>query len=96
MPKPRREQDINIPAEIIKELLTQGEISMIKNRLMILKLLNKGYTIRQISSELLVGTNTVSRISKKLIDNQKIKRYILQYRKNETSRWVFGSDKTND
>lgn len=94
MSKPSVDRNINIPDSLIKELLTDSEIRMVKQRILIINLLEDGLTIRKIAEEAKVGTDTVVRVARmsekrnlrKLIDkNLKTKKSV----KNKTP-WIFG------
>lgn len=88
MSKTKNEQRIEIPDEIIKELLTESEIKMVKQRLYIIKLLAKGYSIRKVARDAGVGTDTVVRISQKFKKSDILKN--LYSVKELGSKWIFG------
>ncbi len=89
MPKPKLEKEINVPEDLIKELLTESEWRMVKQRLEIITLLQKGLSIRQIAKRIKVGTDTVVRISKKLQSSPILKK---SFSKPQTvpTTWVIG------
>jgi Trp operon repressor len=92
MSKPLQEHHIDLPAELIEELLTDSELRMVRQRLLILRLLSEGKTIRAIAEQVGVGTDTVVRMSKKMESNPKLKEI---YEKHSgqipsSSKWVFG------
>lgn len=88
MSKPRKDISIQIPSDILKELLTSSEIRMLKNRWQIINLLREGFSIRKIATQLKVGTDTVVRIirmiEKKDILGKKTKKI------NSSTPWIFG------
>lgn len=86
MSKPKTERSVNIPADLIEKLLTESEWRMVKQRYLIMNLLEEGLSIRQIASKAKVGTDTVVRVakmvkSKKLIPERKFK---------TSTPWIFG------
>lgn len=96
MSKPKLDKNIQIPDEILRELLTTSEIRMLKNRWQIVKKLEEGLPIRKIADEIKVGTDTVIRVSKmmqsgelqKTLDKEK-----RGLRKIKTSTsWIFGKN----
>jgi uncharacterized protein YerC len=96
MSKPKIEKNIQIPDEILRELLTPSEIRMLKNRWQIVKKLEEGLAIREIAEEIKVGTDTVVRVSKMMQSGElqktldKGKRNL---RKIKTSTpWIFGKN----
>ena len=64
MSKPKTARHIQIPDEVLKELLTSSELRMLKNRYQIMNLLQEGFTIRQVAEKVRVGTDTVMRVAK--------------------------------
>lgn len=64
MSKPKKENNIQIPDQILKQLLTSSEIRMLKNRFQIVNLLEEGLSIRNIAKQVKVGTDTVVRVSR--------------------------------
>lgn len=91
MSKPITENDITIPDNILKELLTASEIRMLKNRWQILNLLSEGLSVRKIAEKVKVGTDTVVRVirmSEK--SNLKISNKKLEI-KSQTP-WIFGKN----
>ncbi len=89
MSKPSIDRKIDIPAELVKELLTESESRMVKQRLAIIKLLEEGHSIRSIAEQVQVGTDTVVRTARKLEANPKIREF-LQSSRLTPSKWVFG------
>lgn len=93
MSKPKIDRLIDIPAELVKELLTDSELRMIKQRLHIINLLEQGLSIRAIAAQAKVGTDTVVRISRKLELNPKIRQFLAKPAMT-SSKWVFGKPET--
>lgn len=62
MSKPRINKNIQIPDNILRELLTASEWRMLKNRWQIINLLGEGFSIRKIAKKVKVGTDTVVRV----------------------------------
>lgn len=92
MSKPILERNIKIPNEILSELLTPSELRMIKNRWQILNLLEDGLSVRQVASQVKVGTDTVMRISRMMDKSSLQKTYVQFNKKNIKSMnpWIFG------
>lgn len=84
MSKPKDVLSIEIPDKLIKELLTDSEIRMVKQRLLIIKLLSEGLSIRAVAKRARVGTDTVVRISRKLESSRSLKNAL------SSTKWVFG------
>lgn len=84
MSKPKDALSIEIPDKLIKELLTDSEIRMVKQRLLIIKLLSEGLSIRAVAKKARVGTDTVVRISRKLESSRSLKNAL------SSTKWVFG------
>lgn len=93
MSKPKTSSNINIPDEIIKQLLTAAEFRMLKNRWQILNLLEDGLSIRKIASKVKVGTDTVIRVTR-MAEKGDLKKKFLgnnPLRKIKTNTpWIFG------
>ncbi len=83
MSKSQQEPSIEVPLEIIKQLLTSSESRMLKQRYLIIRLRQQGLTIRAIAKKLTVGSDTVVRVLKKI----KVKP---QIKKSQSAKWVFG------
>lgn len=64
MSKPKTERSVHVPDDLVKELLTESEWRMVKQRLYIINLLDEGLSIRKIAEKAGVGTDTVVRVSK--------------------------------
>lgn len=89
MSKPKKDTSIQIPSDILKELLTASEIRMLKNRWQIISLLKEGLSIRKIAAQVKVGTDTVVRTIR-LVEEKNI------FKKNKSKKiktstpWIFG------
>lgn len=91
MSKPDQDIDINIPPELLKELLTESEIRMIKQRLLILNLIKEGLSVREIAKKVRVGTDTVVRMSKKFRSSPNLRKISRkEFDNKSSSKWVFG------
>jgi len=64
--KPKTSKDIQIPDQILQELLTPSEWKMLKNRWQIIQHLEDGLSIRKVAEAVKVGTDTVVRVSRML------------------------------
>lgn len=99
MSKPQDNKAVNVPPELLAELLTDSEVRMVKQRLMILRLLSEGRTIRSIAEEVGVGTDTVIRMARKIENNPALQ---LAFEKHlhpsgkSSSKWVFGEVRTEE
>lgn len=81
MTKPKLNRSIEIPLELIKELLTDSELRMVKQRFLIINLLKEGLSIRKIAAQVKVGTDTVVRVAR-MAERKGINR--------SKNPWVFG------
>lgn len=91
MSKPDQDIEVNIPPELLIELLTESELRMIKQRLMILNLVKEGLSVRDIAKRVKVGTDTVVRMSKKFRSSAKLREIFRKELDNKSSsKWVFG------
>lgn len=90
MTKPKKEVEVYVPQDLIKELLTKSEWRMVKQRLLIIKLLEEGLSVRTVASQIGVGTDTVIRVSRKL-ENSTILRRAFEKFSASGSRWIIGS-----
>lgn len=93
MSKPKQDKNINIPEDILKDLLTSSEIRMLKNRYQIVNLLKDGLSIRQIAEKVKVGTDTVVRTIR-LAEKKGFKKKIEKRKFKTSTPWIFG--KGND
>lgn len=97
MSKPTEERQIHIPPDLLEELLTDSEKRMVKQRLMIIRLIEEGKTIRSIAEQVGVGTDTVVRMARKLEQNPYLRQI---YKKHQSatsqSKWVFGKSNSED
>ncbi len=89
MSKPKKDTNIKIPSDILKELLTSSEIRMLKNRWQIIKFLKEGLSIRKIASEVKVGTDTVTRVIRMVEKNSTLSKSEVRKIKSSTP-WIFG------
>lgn len=96
MSKPQAERTVNVPDDILKELLTPSEWRMVKQRFLIINLLEEGLSIRKIASQVKVGTDTVVRVARMMEKGNLrkiLKRDKLSERKFKTSTpWIFGKN----
>lgn len=90
MSKPSIDRKIDIPGELIRELLTDSETRMVKQRLAIIKLLEEGHPVRYIAEQVQVGTDTVVRTARKLETNPKIREFLQRNKSSTASKWIFG------
>lgn len=96
MSKPQTERAVNVPDEILKELLTPSEWRMVKQRLYIINLLEEGLSIRKVAAQARVGTDTVVRVAR-MMEKGKLRKTLkkdrLSERKFKTSTpWIFGKN----
>jgi uncharacterized protein YerC len=97
MSKPRLEREMEVPPEIIQELLTDSELRMVKQRLLIAKMLVAGKSIRDVAQRVGVGTDTVMRVSRKLKESKQLLEYFGEQPQQQKSKWSFGTgDLTKD
>lgn len=93
MSKPLKDKGINIPDNLLKDLLTPSEIRMLKNRFQIINLLDDGLSIRQIAEKVRVGTDTVVRVIR-LAEKNSLKSKLTPRKIKTSTPWIFG--KSND
>lgn len=94
MTKPQTDRLIDVPDVLIRELLTESEIRMVKQRLYIITLLEEGLSIRKIAERAKVGTDTVVRVARmcekkslrKLLD----KELKISHDVKTNTPWIFG------
>jgi Trp operon repressor len=83
--------EMQVPDELLRELLTDSEWRMVKQRLRIINLLKIGKSVRSIADEVGVGTDTVVRVSKIVRSSENLKSYIQKDTPPQmSSKWVFG------
>lgn len=91
MSKPKTSHQIEVPLDLIKELLTDSELRMVKQRLLVVQLLEEGLSIRKVAEAAKVGTDTVVRMIRKLEGSATLRE---AFRKMSTptveSKWIFG------
>ncbi len=90
MSKPKNNYSVDVPLEIIKELLTDSEWRMVKQRLVIVKYLKEGLSIRAIAEKAKVGTDTVVRVARKLEDSAILQKISQGFSSSGSSKWIFG------
>lgn len=90
MAKTKINRKIEVPNQLIRELLTDSEWRMVKQRIIIIQLLEEGLSIRAVAKQAQVGTDTVVRISKMLNQNPKIREFLKSQSTIASSKWVFG------
>lgn len=99
MSKPQDDKNVNIPPDLLADLLTESEVRMVKQRLMILRLLSGGHTVRSIAEQVGVGTDTVIRMARKIENNPALKIAFekhLSPQSKSSSKWVFGEVGTEE
>ena len=89
MSKPLKDKIIEIPDNVLKDLLTASEIRMLNNRWQIIQLLEEGFSIRRIAEKVEVGTDTVVRATRMIESRSSLGSDKRKKIKNSTS-WVFG------
>ncbi|MFH0937097.1 MAG: Trp family transcriptional regulator [Candidatus Daviesbacteria bacterium] len=89
MSKPKIASNINIPDQILLDLLTESEVRMLKNRWQIINLLEEGLSVRKIAERIKVGTDTVVRISR-MAEKRNIKKMLSKPQLKNQTPWVFG------
>lgn len=89
MSKPTQDKNVTVPDSVLRDLLTPSEIRMLKNRWQIIQLLNLGKTIRAISTEVSVGTDTVVRVAK-MLDGGSLKTRFKSQLNQKSIPWIFG------
>lgn len=96
MSKPQSDRSINVPDELLRELLTPSEWRMVKQRLLIINLLEEGLSIRKVASQARVGTDTVVRVAR-MMEKGKLRQIIKKDQlsgkkiKSQTP-WIFGKN----
>ena len=84
MSKPTSDKNIQIPTDVLKDLLTSSEWRMLKNRFQIVNLLEEGLSIRKIAEKVKVGTDTVVRVARMIEKHPKVRRI------KSSTPWIFG------
>lgn len=95
MAKPRVDKNIQLPENIVPKLLTSSELRMLKNRWLIVQLLEEGLSIRQVAEKAKVGTDTVVRVARmaeknNLREQSRGKRKALPFK--TKTPWIFGKN----
>ena len=93
MSKPKQDKNINIPDDVLRDLLTPSEIRMLKNRYQVINLLNEGLSIRQIAEKVKVGTDTVGRVIR-MAEKKSFKEKAPKVKIKSSTPWIFG--RSND
>ncbi len=90
MSKPKKDINIQIPTDVLKQLLTPSEIRMLKNRWKIISLLEEDLSIRKIAAQVKVGSDTVVRIIR-MVEKNNILSKSTKYKKIKSQTpWIFG------
>lgn len=92
MSKPRLDKNVDIPNEILANLLTPSEVRMLKNRWQITNLLEEGLSIRKVAEQVKVGTDTVVRVAR-MTERKNLREAINKINGRITkkgSTWIFG------
>lgn len=99
MSKPKTEADIQIPNEMLRELLTSSELRMLKNRWQIIQLLKRGLSIRDVSGRVKVGTDTVVRVAR-IMKKENLKKFFKEReeekkegRARQKTSYIFGESR---
>lgn len=90
MSKSKQDKNIQIPENILKQLLTQSEIRMLKNRYQIMNLVEEGLSIRSISQKVKVGTDTVVRTIRLIEKYNPRRKSSTKNRIKSSTPWIFG------
>jgi Trp operon repressor len=97
MSKPKQVLEINIPLDLLKELLTDSELKMVKQRVHIMQLLSRGLSVRAIAKKAQVGTDTVVRMARKLEESKTLRKTFEKLPPSSTSsQWIFGQTDTKE
>jgi len=93
MSKPKQDINLQVPDQILKQLLTPSEVRMLKNRFRIMNLLEEGLSIRKIATQVKVGTDTVVRVAR-IIEKSNLKDFKkakgLPFK--TSTPWIFGKN----
>ncbi len=94
MSKTKLDRLINVPDNLIRELLTESEWRMVKQRLHIINLLEEGLSIRKIAQRAKVGTDTVVRVAR-MVERKNLRRMFnwgpkLGDKIRTKTPWIFG------
>lgn len=90
MSKPKKDTNIQIPADILKNLLTASEWRMLKNRWKIISLLEENLSIRKIAAQVRVGTDTVLRTIRMAEKNNILSKSTKHKKIRSQTPWIFG------
>ena len=99
MSKPKVDKKVDVPKEILMELMTPSEIRMLQNRWQIVQLLEEGLSIRSIANEVQVGTDTVVRVAR-MIEKEGLRKVVNKVNGDKvpfktSTPWIFGSDRNS-
>ena len=89
MAKPKVDQNIKVPTELLEHLLTPSEIRMLKNRWQIILALEDGLSIRSIAEDIGVGTDTVVRVAR-MSERKDLRKFLKKETISTKTPWIFG------
>lgn len=87
---------MEVPLDLLKDLLTPSEWRMVKQRFLIIRLLTEGLSIRGVAAQAKVGTDTVVRVARMMERMPAIKQYLKGVEKPSSSKWIFGQVKSEE
>lgn len=96
MSKPNQDRTVEVPLDLLKDLLTPSEWRMVKQRFLIIQLLSEGRSIRGVAAQAKVGTDTVVRVARMMERNPSIKQFLKGDEKTASSKWIFGQIKSEE
>lgn len=95
MAKPKRENNINIPDHMIRQILTPSEVRMLKNRFLIIQHLEEGLSIRKVAEKVKVGTDTVVRVVR-MLEKNSLRKLVDKHNQKKPFKtntpWIFGKN----
>ena len=96
MSKPKTHKNVQIPSQVLQELLTPSEWRMLRNRWQIIQHLEEGLSIRKVAEQVKVGTDTVVRAAR-MLQNSSLRKLLDQDRKKvrqikSQTPWIFGKN----
>lgn len=89
MSKPSADRSVQVPNELVKDLLTDSEWRMVKQRVLIINLLEEGLTIRKIAEKARVGTDTVVRVAR-MAEKKGLRKTKVKSKIKSSTPWIFG------
>lgn len=89
MSKPSADRSVQVPNELVKDLLTDSEWRMVKQRVLIINLLEEGLTIRKIAEKARVGTDTVVRVAR-MAEKKGLRKIKVKSKIKSSTPWIFG------